>query len=754
MAFFKELMSNVNWMAKNQFSSKPVSNTEVGLTQISMQANNDPNFRETVYPQWFFSARLGQPRDIEISTIRKLSKSAWVQMVLSTFKKQISSIPWQVVKEDEEDETDRSEDIKKVTEFLNRINSDNQSVDDIHSESITDLGEIDAGCWNYVYSLESYEIGDIPVYDAHGRIESYEQGIRLKPFGQRELTKVKVVDGGTMLKQVDIHKNLLNYWQYSFKNPRQNPTRYERDEIQYLILNKRSYDVYGFSPVQAVQQVLELLIQGTRYNKDLYTNNAIPDYLVSLPNIELSKLKELKRRWNNSYKGKPHQVGFINWMIDKIQKLADSNRDLEWLDGQKWYFKLVFGIFGVSPTEAGFFENSNKSNDEGQEKVTVRNALKPYMKLLERAHKKTIDEILQRTDHGLCFKFFPQDQQAEKIEFEQDMKQLEMGVITINEYRNKNGLDPVDWGDEPLRKPFDPSQSFFNFGGNQSQPNPKEPPEEEDESNEGKEKNYPAIKDYSKKKDELKPGEDIIEEAEDYSDFLLKTFNRFERKVLSAVDKIDIQKKVSKTFGEFMSDMFNVVNTKKFAGQVKKYLKADLVRGMVAAEKETNVDIGFTQAYQDKLNVLQAQQVDGYTINGKKWPGIKGVTKEIQHNVIKSVQEGLNKDKTLEEIKTDIKKVFDGFSDWRSELIGRTETNRIINSAKLLGYKETGLDGGKIVMVALDNRTSPICKRMHKKYGNNPIPLDDPFIDDETKKEFLHTPFHCNCRSVLAFRAK
>jgi SPP1 gp7 family putative phage head morphogenesis protein len=228
----------------------------------------------------------------------------------------------------------------------------------------------------------------------------------------------------------------------------------------------------------------------------------------------------------------------------------------------------------------------------------------------------------------------------------------------------------------------------------------------------------------------------------------LKTFDRFETKVLAATDKINIEKKIDKTFGDFLRDMFNSVNTKQFASQVKRYLKADLIAGMVSAEKETGMDIGFTQAYDDKLDKLQGQQVDGYTINGTKWPGIKGVTKEIQAKVIMAVQAGIKEGKDLDGIKADIKSEFDGFSDWRSEMIGRTETSRIINEGKLLGYKETGIKGKKVWTSALDDRTSDICRRLNGQERE----LDEPFKDPGTMKDYPTPPGHPNCRSVLIFR--
>jgi SPP1 gp7 family putative phage head morphogenesis protein len=742
MAIIKRLFENAGHILKGKTSFAPQSSQEIGLSQLNMSGMQSSEDREAIYPQWFFSSTLGQPRGVDIQKLREFSQSAWVQMVTNTFKRQIYTIPYDVIPA-EEDGMDHKKDIKTVIDFYKRVNKNRQTMSDITSETITDIAEIDAGCWNLIYSNDSYIIGDIPMYDAWGRIINTELGLKLKPLGQRKLVGIKAIDGGSMLKQVDIHKNILAYWQYSFKHPRQNPTRFEPDEIVYIMMNDKSYSVYGFSAVQSIQQVLELLIQGTRYNKDLYTNNAIPDVLASLPKLPKEQLEALKRGWNNQYKGKPHQIGFINWPIESFHKLVETNRDLEWLDGQQWYFKIVFGIFGVSATEAGFFENSNKSNDDGQERVTVRNALEPYLAKFENVQtSRIITEILQREDHGLLFDYQPRNHTFEKIEFDQDMAELDHGTMTINEFRKKKGREPTEFGDEPLRRPMGPD-GYSNFAGDK--PNPKKPKDDEDPADKKKTSNS----ELTKTSDVVDAGNDIIEEAENYSDFLLKTFDKFESKCLTAADKIQIEKgvEINKTFGEFLKDMFNAVNTTAFAKAVKRFLKQDLITGMESAEAELKVDIGFTEAYDDKLNKLHAQQITGYTINGKKWHGIKGVTKEIQADIIQTVQDGISKNKSVSQIKEDIKESFSKFSDWRSEMIARTETNRIINEGKIVGYKESGLKGKKVWIAAIDHRTSEICRHLNGQERH----LDEDFIDPKDRSAFHSPPAHPNCRSTIAF---
>jgi len=403
-----------------------------------------------VFPEWFFTARIGQPRKINPIEVRNFSQSPWVQMVLNTIKKEVMNIDWDLMNADENDEQTYESEKKLVEDFLNNINSDSETIDDLHSMLITDLGEIDAGTLVKVFSNDSYEdAGEEPVYNEAGVQIGTQPVFKLKPLGQRRLLEIRAADGSTFLKQIDIYKRLMAYYQYSFKNPRTNPKRFDPEEVVYYCMNKKSYTLYGFSPVQSIQQVLETLIQATRWNKDFFQNNAIPDGIVSLPNANPEQLRNFKREVLNATQGKAHKLLFQNSDAD-FKSFANSARDMEWLEGQKWYFHLVFAVFGVSPVEAGFHENVNQGNQAGQERITVKNGIKPYLELFERhINRQIIPEILGDETPKIKFKYKPKEHVEEQIEFDQDMKQLEVGAMTINEYRKSRGLTPVEWGDEP-----------------------------------------------------------------------------------------------------------------------------------------------------------------------------------------------------------------------------------------------------------------------------------------------------------------
>ena len=427
-----------------------------------------------IFPEWYFSAKIGQPRAINIQEVRAFAKSPWVQMVLNTMKREVSTIDWEIIPKDPDSlPANFEEKIKIATDFFNNINSDKETINDLHSMMLTDVGEIDSGVLVKIYSNDSYEETVVPLYDEFGNEINTQTDIRLKPFGERTLLEVRPADGSTFLKQIDIYRRLLAYYQYSFRNPRTNPKRFEPDEVLYYYMNKKSSSLYGFSPVQAVMQVIETLMQATRWNKDFFKNNAMPSGIVSIPGIDKEQLKLAKESWLNSTKGKPHKMMFQNKEAN-FTSFATNARDMEWLEGQKWYFHLVFGVFGVSPVEAGFHENTNQGNQAGQERITVKNGIKPQLRLFEnQATNNIIPELFQEKDPGIKFVYKPKEHVEEQIEFEQDTKLIELGIMTVNEFRKSRNLDPVEWGDEPIN-------SGSGMKDNEAQTTPQQDPSQSD----------------------------------------------------------------------------------------------------------------------------------------------------------------------------------------------------------------------------------------------------------------------------------
>jgi len=241
--------------------------------------------------------------------------------------------------------------------------------------------------------------------------------------------------------------------------------------------------------------------------------------------------------------------------------------------------------------------------------------------------------------------------------------------------------------------------------------------------------------------------EDIIDESLDYESFLTQKFTEWETKILSFVDrtlKDEFNKEVvNKSFGEFIQQLFNNVNTIGFKRGLIATIKASFKTGIEEVESELNIDIGFSPDMMTETKVMADRQLEGFYIEGKRWNGIKGVADDVQKEVSEIVRDGVVNRTGTKEIKNKIQERLE-VTKGRATAIARTETTRFINHSKIKSYQESGLVEFLEWDAFLDNRTSEQCKHLDKKRVKlgkfwtlkDGTPVDQP-------------PAHVNCRSIV-----
>lgn len=245
-------------------------------------------------------------------------------------------------------------------------------------------------------------------------------------------------------------------------------------------------------------------------------------------------------------------------------------------------------------------------------------------------------------------------------------------------------------------------------------------------------------------------GMDVVDEATDYADFIVKSFDRMEKVVLDAIKYLDLAD-TNKTFGQFLGTITNIINTKSFLFKIRKYIKAGMDKGVESAQDELNVKVSIGVNFDTALKTFEGQQFNGYTIHGKKWHGIKGATADLQQKILKLVDESMQNQSSKSELADKIKELFSGSTVSQAKKIARTETNRFINEGKLYTYKESGLEGRKAWSV-VPIKCCEICQRMHDAYFDKGIGFDEPFIDPLTNKAYQYPPAHPHCMCVIEFR--
>jgi hypothetical protein len=141
---------------------------------------------------------------------------------------------------------------------------------------------------------------------------------------------------------------------------------------------------------------------------------------------------------------------------------------------------------------------------------------------------------------------------------------------------------------------------------------------------------------------------------------------------------------------------------------------------------------------------------------------IKDITdttkQQIQRYLKAGIEEGLTLQQTIKNLKTA------GITDYRAELIARTETAKAANTGSVVGAISTGLRTNKIWISTLDNRTRIMPRDRSDHYHMNliQVPIDSKFevpTLDNLGFEYMDYPgdFHasagnvCNCRCTIGY---
>ncbi|MEK9740731.1 MAG: phage portal protein [Flavobacteriaceae bacterium] len=715
---------------------------------------------------WYFNPQIGQPRGgTPITTMRQFAQTPQVSMAIKTIIDEVTGMEWEIVPKKGYEDTYNPQIMDEIVEFLQYPNRNGESFQDILKMLLKDILEIDAGVLVKVFAGDSKTEKN---YTYTSFTDStITTDIKVKALTKNaKMTEIYCRDGGSFIVAPDMYGILPDdrpsYFQYSFLNANLEPKPFWKREISYYKMNPRSTTPYGWSPIESIFMILEALNNAVRFNKKIFEEHAIPDGALSIIGADEEALGRFIESWKQNVKGKPHKLVIFNEDM-KFTPFQRSNADMEWLGGQEYYQKLVWAMYGVTPDELGFTENSNRSTGQTQSRVFLRRAVKPYTQLLE---TKITEDILAEfyadgmPEVELKFKFDESElQKEEHIEQREDIK---LSIITINEARLARGLEPVEWGDQPLRQvgiqPISGGDAIY-------EPTPSAP------------RNVPAIRTDGILTDAdeeaildrdltgglmrswnpspiLKQLEsmEIAEEGSEwedwtpYYDFLDKYWDLIDEAVMKEFDKIVLKKTPKQDLNDFTFRIMSVLSTVGLKSQVRKYMNKSYNLGVENAEKTVGVQVGTSNQDRALIDVYTEQQIDGYVLfSGQRWDGIKGVNNKLAIDIGNTVGKLWDQGKSIEDIRKAVEDKLKTTTN-HARMIARTESNRIANQAAYNTYVKSGVDGKIEWDASLDNRTSDICIALD---GTQVNPGD--FFTTIDGQKIQSPPAHVNCRSRVKF---
>jgi HK97 family phage portal protein len=238
---------------------------------------------------------------------------------------------------------------------------------------------------------------------------------------------------------------LIDYYEYRTGAREQ---RFRPDEIIFFRFpDPRDPYLGGLSPLRACYEQIALLSDFAAFKQAKFENHAIPDALVTPEAVIGEEERDrLQAQWNSYFRrgGTGRVVVTENAM--RLQVLSHSMGDLAALADMKATKEDVSNAFHVPLSF--LTSETNLANLQAAEHQHMAKAIGPR---LQRRDQKLNEQLLPLYDP--TGRLFVASEDPVPVNFENNMKELELklkfGVLSINEVRQAEGLDPVPWGNTP-----------------------------------------------------------------------------------------------------------------------------------------------------------------------------------------------------------------------------------------------------------------------------------------------------------------
>jgi len=446
MGIFSRTKPEPNLKATNSDTPESVMNYFMPPQTDIMKAN---------IPGFLYKPPYGYPRKLNVPHLRDIAKTPYVFSVIKTLADEAAGTKWSIQprKEFAEDK-EVQQLVQDATLFLQNPNGNDESFEMIQKAAIKDILELDSGVFVKVFNEEgklsqlfARDGGSfLKNPDVYGYMGGRADFINVSgyPQGGKESGKDSMT-----AKQYGTEYADAAYFQYGWTTGG-HPIPFGKREIMYVIHNPKTDSIYGNSPMDILTQTLYMLIYGQQYNLDYYMNGNVPDGIVHLPNADkttaktfasrlMAKFKKVDNLGNNTRVGHQYPVwageqapGFIPFML--------SSKDMQILDQQKWFIKLVWACFGVTPDEMGFTEDSNKAVSQSQSEVHKRKAIQPILETLQYHYTSQI--LTEFDPQGrLEFIFDDYDINNEMKRMDLYQRELDLGIKTSEMIAKEEGID-------------------------------------------------------------------------------------------------------------------------------------------------------------------------------------------------------------------------------------------------------------------------------------------------------------------------
>jgi len=236
---------------------------------------------------------------------------------------------------------------------------------------------------------------------------------------------------------------------YRISEPGKDPEILFDDQI--LHIPGLGYDgLRGYSPIEMQRQAVGLALAAEEYGARFFGNNAAPPmYLHSTQQLTDKSKENLMQWFSRKFGGvsNSHKLGILDNGVE-IKTVPINHRDIQFLELRKFQIEEIARIFRVPLHLIQNLDRSTHNNIENQSIDFAMHTIRPW---LVRIEKRVNKALFGPRESGTYFAEFVMEgllrgDAKSRAEFYTAMRNA--GIMTANEIREKENLNPLPGGDE------------------------------------------------------------------------------------------------------------------------------------------------------------------------------------------------------------------------------------------------------------------------------------------------------------------
>ena len=401
----------------------------------------------------FLDKGLSKPGRVSFEVLRRAVQSTHAaRIIVNTLKEKVTKTKWVVKpkKQNTKITPEMQTNIDVVTDLFDHPNLNDETFRTLLDKVMEDLLVLDVGC------IEKTRYSDGKLAELH-HVDSTTIRPVYDEWGRQDVNIMMTTQAGQIEAPVSFLQ-IMDNSQYGGPESGEIVAAWpKKDFIRFMQHPQGSMEGfgYGMSGIESVVTVVANILNADNFNATYFEEGSFPPLIIQIMGQVNQRDIQLYREYMLSeLSGNYHRPAVMAGGSDmKVHNLKDiTNRDMEFMEYMKFMVRLLAAAYGLSGQDIGLTDDVGSKNvSETQRDITQEKGYSSILHLL----KEVFNQEIIWKDFGfkdLEFDWVADDTLDPKEASDIFKAQLESGVCTINEARQKQGYEKYeeDWANKPM----------------------------------------------------------------------------------------------------------------------------------------------------------------------------------------------------------------------------------------------------------------------------------------------------------------